>query len=45
MAGFVNAIQFKEMVEGKESSKRERDAKQKILDALATATAQQKLSE
>jgi uncharacterized protein YecE (DUF72 family) len=41
----VNAIQFKEMVEGKESSKRERDAKQKILDALATATAQKKLPE
>jgi hypothetical protein len=33
------------MVEGKESSKKEKDAKQKILDALAKATAQKKLSE
>ena len=41
----VNAIQFKEMVEGKESSKKEKDAKQKILDALAKATAQKKLPE
>jgi uncharacterized protein YecE (DUF72 family) len=41
----VNAIQFKEMVEGKESSKKEKDAKEKILDALAKATAQKKLPE
>ena len=41
----VNAIQFKEMVEEKESSKKEKDAKQKILDALAKATAQKKLPE
>jgi uncharacterized protein YecE (DUF72 family) len=39
----VNAIQFKEMVEGKESSKKEKNAKQKILDALGKATAQKKL--
>jgi len=41
----ANAIQFREMVEGKESSKREKDAKQRILNALANATAQKKLSE
>jgi hypothetical protein len=31
------------MVEGKESSKKEKEVKQKILDALAKATAQKKL--
>jgi uncharacterized protein YecE (DUF72 family) len=41
----ANAIQFREMVEGKESSKREKDAKHRILNALANATAQKKLSE
>jgi uncharacterized protein YecE (DUF72 family) len=41
----VNAIQFKEMVEGKDSSEKEKEAKQKILNALANATAQKKLSE
>ena len=40
----ANAIQFKELVEGKESSKRERDTKKKILNSLANATAQKKLS-
>jgi uncharacterized protein YecE (DUF72 family) len=39
----ANAIQFKEMVEGKESSKKEKEVKQKILDALAKATTQKKL--
>lgn len=41
----ANAIQFREMVEGKESSKREKDAKQRILNALANTAAQKKLSE
>lgn len=40
----ANAIQFKELVEGKESSERERDTKKKILNSLANATAQKKLS-
>jgi hypothetical protein len=31
------------MVEGKESSKKEKEAKQKILDALSKATMQEKL--
>ena len=41
----VNAIQFKEMVEGKESSKKEKDVKEKILAALARATTRKKLAE
>lgn len=41
----ANAIQFREMIEGKEASKKEKDAKQRILNALANATAQKKLSD
>jgi uncharacterized protein YecE (DUF72 family) len=41
----ANAIQFKEMVEGKESSKKEKDSKHRILNALANTAAQKKLSE
>lgn len=40
----ANAIQFKELIEGKESSERERDTKKRILKSLANATAQKKLS-
>ena len=40
----ANAIQFKELIEGKESSERERDMKKRILKSLANATAQKKLS-
>jgi uncharacterized protein YecE (DUF72 family) len=40
----ANAIQFKELIEGKESSERERDTKKKILNSLANSTAQKKLS-
>jgi len=41
----VNAIQFKEMLDEKEPSKKEKDARQKILHALANAATQKKLSE
>jgi uncharacterized protein YecE (DUF72 family) len=41
----VNEIQFREMVEGRELSKNEKEAKQKILDALASSAAQKKLHE
>jgi uncharacterized protein YecE (DUF72 family) len=41
----ANAIQFREMIEGKEASKKEKDVKQRILNALANATAQTKLSD
>jgi uncharacterized protein YecE (DUF72 family) len=41
----VNAIQFKEMIEEKEPSEKEKDAKQKILYALSNAATQKKLSE
>jgi uncharacterized protein YecE (DUF72 family) len=41
----VNAIQFREMAEGKKLSKNEKEAKQKILDALARSTAQKKVHE
>jgi uncharacterized protein YecE (DUF72 family) len=41
----ANAIQFREMIEGKEASKKEKDAKQRILNALANAIAQKKLSD
>ncbi len=40
----ANAIQFKELIEGKESSERERDTKKRILKSLANAAAQKKLS-
>jgi uncharacterized protein YecE (DUF72 family) len=40
----ANAIQFKELIEGKKSSERERDTKKKILNSLANSTAQKKLS-
>jgi uncharacterized protein YecE (DUF72 family) len=40
----ANAIQFKELIEGKESSERERDTKKKILNSLANSAAQKKLS-
>jgi uncharacterized protein YecE (DUF72 family) len=38
----VNALQFREMVEVKELSKKEKEAKHKILDALARAAARSK---
>ncbi|MDQ3836738.1 MAG: DUF72 domain-containing protein [Thermoproteota archaeon] len=41
----VNAIQFKEMIQSKKPSEKERDAKQKILRALSNAATQKKLSE
>jgi uncharacterized protein YecE (DUF72 family) len=41
----VNALQFKEMVEGKELSKNEKETKHKVLDALARIGAQKKLQE
>jgi uncharacterized protein YecE (DUF72 family) len=41
----VNAIQFREMVEGKELSKNEDAAKQKILDSLANSAVQKRLHE
>jgi uncharacterized protein YecE (DUF72 family) len=41
----VNAIQFKEMIQDKGSSEKEKDAKQKILYALSNSGTQRKLSE